>query len=60
MDLETTMNDLMAEYCMLVTDSSERLVLRATMILLISHVVVIEGKLGTVPKELAEISSRPF
>lgn len=55
MDLEPTMNDLMAEYGKLVTVSSERLVLRATMILLTSQVVVMEGELGTVLKWPAEI-----
>lgn len=60
MDLEPTMNDLMAEYGKLVTVSSERLVLRATMILLTSHVVVMEGELRTVLKWPAEIWLPPF
>lgn len=60
MDPEPTMNDLVAEYGKLETDSSERLVLRATMILLTSHVVVKEGELGTSLKWPAEIWLPPF
>lgn len=59
MDLEPTMNDLMAEYGKLVTDSSERSVLRATMILLTSHVVVMEDEMGTVLKWPAEMPLPP-
>lgn len=60
MDLEPTMNDLMAECSKLVTDSSERSVLRATMILLTSHVEVMEDGMGTVLKRPAEMPLPPF